>query len=47
MAQYTSIINYCLYDFNNKKGLVPFLDDSTARNLLAIQIRIACGLSDS
>lgn len=47
MAQYTTIIDYCLYDFNDKKGRVPFLDGSTDRNTLAVKIRLACGLSDS
>jgi len=47
MPQYTSIITYCLYDFNDKQGKVPFLDNSTSRTNLSTQIRIACGLSDS
>ena len=47
MAQYTNIINYTLYDFNNKMGKVPFLDNTTLSALLAAQIRINCGLSDS
>lgn len=47
MAQYTSIITYCLYDFNDKQGRVPFLDNTTQRTALATQIRAACGLSDS
>jgi hypothetical protein len=47
MAQYTTIIDYCLYDFNDKKGRTPFLDDSTTRATLAAKIRGAVGLSDS
>lgn len=47
MANYTGIITYCLYDFNDKAGRVPFLDNSTARTNLAGQIRAACGLTDS
>ena len=47
MAQYTSIINYTLYDFNNKLGKVPFLDNTTLCGLLATQVRVNCGLSDS
>jgi hypothetical protein len=47
MAQYTTIISYCLYDYNDKQGRVPFLDDSTSRTSLSTKIRLACGLSDS
>ena len=47
MAQYTTIIDYCLYDFNDKQGEVPFLDNTTTRATLAAKIRGACGLSDS
>ncbi len=47
MAQYTGIITYCLYDYNDKQGKVPFLDDSTKRSTLATAIRVACGLTDS
>lgn len=47
MAQYTTIIDYCLYDFNDRQGEVPFLDDSTLRTSLSTKIRLACGLSDS
>jgi|TARA_R110000868_G_scaffold53736_3_gene168462 hypothetical protein len=47
MANYTGIITYTLYDFNDKSGRVPFLDNSTFRTNLAAQIRINCGLSDS
>ena len=47
MAQYTTIIDYCLYDYNDKQGKVPFLDNSTSRNTLADKIRGACGLSNS
>jgi hypothetical protein len=41
------IITYCLYDFNDKAGRVPFLDNSTARGNLATQIKTLCGLSNS
>jgi hypothetical protein len=50
MAQYdgpTGIITYALYDFNNKMGRVPFLDNATLRGNLATQIMTLCGLSDS
>lgn len=47
MAQYTTLIDYCLYDYNDKQGRVPFLDGSTARNTLADKIRAACGLVNS
>jgi hypothetical protein len=47
MAQYTTIIDYCLYDFNDRQGEVPFLDNSTLRTSLSTKIRLACGLSDS
>ncbi len=47
MAQYTSIITYTLYDFNDSMGKVPFLDNTTLRSNLATQIRLNCGLSDS
>ncbi len=47
MAQYTAIINYVTYDFNDKHGKVPWADDSVIRGLFAIAVRVACGLSDS
>ncbi len=47
MPNYTNIINYTCYDFNNKMGRVPFLDNTTLCGLLATQIRVNCGLSDS
>ncbi len=47
MAQYTTIIDYCLYDYNDKQGKVPFLDGSASRLILADKIRGACGLSNS
>jgi hypothetical protein len=47
MPNYTGIITYTLYDFNDKQGRVPFLDATATRALLAAQIRINCALSDS
>ena len=47
MPQYTTIIDYCLYDYNDKEGKVPFLDETAARLDLATKIRLAVGLSDS
>ncbi len=47
MPAYTGIINYTLYDFNNKMGKVPFLDNTTLCSQLAAQIRTNCALSDS
>lgn len=34
MATNSQLVDYCLYDFNDKKGRVPFLDDATARGQL-------------
>lgn len=45
-ATNTQIINYCLYDKNDKEGRVPFLDDEDKRSVLATKIRLALGLSD-
>lgn len=47
MPNYSGIITYTLYDFNDKAGRVPFLDASATRTLLATQIRLNCGLTDS
>ncbi len=47
MPNYTNIIDYVLYDRNDARGRVPFMDDSTARTDLAGRIRAACGLTDS
>lgn len=47
MAQYTGPITYVLYDFNNKMGRVPFLDNSTKRANLVTAIMAACSLTDS
>jgi hypothetical protein len=38
---YTDLLNYCLYSFNDSKGRVPFLDDSTSRSALAARILAA------
>jgi hypothetical protein len=43
-ATNTQIVDYVLYDFNNKQGRVPFLDNQATRDLLNAQIRAATGL---
>lgn len=47
MPNYTNLINYALYDFNDRAGRVPFLDNSTARSNLVTQIKHVCSLTDS
>lgn len=47
MANYSGPITYVLYNFNDKQGRVPFLDNSTQRSALTTAIMAACGLSDS
>ena len=46
MANYSTIINYCLYDFNDHRGRVPFLDDSTSRSALVARIIAATTWQD-
>lgn len=46
MANYTNIINYCIYAFNDSRGRVPFLDDSTSRSALCARIIAATTWQD-
>lgn len=38
MATNTTLISYALYDFNDKQGRVPFLDDATKRATLTTNL---------
>lgn len=45
MATNTVLVNYALYDFNDKRGRVPFLDDSAARTQLTTNLLGILGVS--
>jgi hypothetical protein len=45
MATNTQLCDYALYDNNNKKGRVPFLDDPDARAIQVTKILGILGVS--
>lgn len=45
MATNTVLLDYALYDFNDKHGRVPFLDDPAQRAILDTKILGILGVS--
>lgn len=45
MATNTQIIDYCLYDYNDKHGRVPWADDATKRADFESKLVTALGIS--
>lgn len=45
MATNTVLLDYALYDFNDKQGRVPFLDNATTRATLETKILGILGVS--